>query len=172
MQPLDLDDRMLGATSGLLVPRDRDQCQRIIAHLAGQARRELCLLSRDLDRALYDQAPFLDALRELALRGAQSRIRILLQDPAGVARQGHRILELARRLTSRIELRRPAEEWLNHPENFLLADSGGYVHWELWNRYEASADYQAPLQVRRLRAQFDAIWDTGEPDPELRRLHL
>lgn len=172
MHPMDLNDRILGTTTGVLVLHDRLHYQQVSIHMLTQARRELCLLSRDLDRTLYDQSPFLTALRTLALRSHLSRIRILLQDHESVVRQGHRVVELARHLTSRIELRRPAEEWLNHPENFLLVDAWGYVHRKLCNRYEASADYHAPLLVQRLRGQFEEIWASSEVDTELRRLYL
>ena len=31
---------------------------------------------------------------------------------------------------------------------------------------------KAALEVRRLRATFDEVWDRSEPDPDVRRLHL
>lgn len=168
----ELNRRRLGETAGEILLTDSDGCRLVSAHMLAQARRDCCLLTRDLDRTLYDQSPFLDALKELALRGRTSQIRILLQDHEPAVQRGHRLLELARRLTSKIEIRRPGVDWLHFPESFLLIDDSGYVHRELSTRYEASADYHAPLTVRHLRKQFDAIWETSEENPEMRRLHV
>ncbi len=113
-----------------------------------------------------------EAMKDLALRSHMTRVRILLQDHAHVVNQGHRILELSRRLTSSVELRIPNEDWLDYAENFMLVDQYGYVHRELATRYEATADFHAPLKVQRFRARFDEIWETARPASELRRLYL
>jgi hypothetical protein len=167
-----LENRRLGRDAGLLQLHSAADNALVAADLLAQTRRELCLLSQDLDRPVFDRREFLDGLRELALRSSLSRIRILLQDHRRVVRQGHRVIELARRLTSSLEIRVPSEDWLEHPENFLLADQYGYLHRELSTRYLAAADYHAPLVVRRLRLRFDEIWETAQADSELRRLYI
>ncbi len=164
--------RKLGSDAGHIFIEDRAGNRAVCAHMLAQARRELRLLSRELDKPIFDQADFLSALKDLAVRSHQTRIRILLQDHAQVVGQGHRIIELARRLTSSIEIRIPSEEWLDYPKNFMLVDQHGYVHRELATRYEATADYHAPLRVQKLRARFDGIWDCALVDSELRRLYL
>lgn len=165
-------ERELGRDAGLITLRDLAENRLVCAHMLGQVRRELCLFTRDLDKAVYDQTPFLTGVRELALRSGASRIRILLQDHERVVKQGHRLIELVRHLSSSAEIRIPHEDWLNLPENFMLADQYGYVHRKLATRHEATADYYAPLEVLHMRKLFDEIWESGQVDAELRRLYL
>jgi hypothetical protein len=140
--------------------------------MAAQARRELCLFTRDLDKAVYDQAGFLDGVKALALRSGMSRVRILLQDHGPVLAQGHRLIELARRLSSSVEIRTPPQEWSDHAENFLLADEIAYLHHQEAGNYAATADFFAPLATQRLLRRFDEVWEASQVDSELRRLHL
>ncbi|HHH40024.1 MAG TPA: acyltransferase [Sedimenticola sp.] len=140
--------------------------------LAEQARRTLDILTLDLEAPLYDQTPFLAAVKQLALRGNLGRIRVLLLDNERVRQHGHRLLELATRLPSRIEIRRPPPEHADHPENFLVADRRGYLHRHRGNGYagETHPDYR--LRATRLARVFDEIWERSEQDSTLRRLHL
>lgn len=167
-----IKERELGRDAGLITLQDREDNRLVCAHMLSQVRRELCLFTRDLDKPVYDQAPFLTGIREMALRNRLSRIRILLQDHQRVVKQGHRLVELVRHLSSSTEIRVPGKDWMAHPENFLLADRYGYVHRELSTRYEATADYSAPLEVRQMRRLFDEIWENSQVDTELRRLYL
>ena len=167
-----IETRQLGRDAGLITLEDRAQNRLVCTHMLGQVHREFCLFTRDLDKTVYDQAPFLDAIRGLALRNRMSRIRILLQDHERVVKQGHRLIELVRHLSSSAEIRVPHGDWLAHAENFMLADRCGYVHRELATRYEATADYNNPLEVQHMLNRFDHIWESAQVDSELRRLYL
>ncbi|MES9981540.1 MAG: GNAT family N-acetyltransferase, partial [Candidatus Thiodiazotropha sp. 6PLUC5] len=93
-----------------------------------QAKRSLCLLSYNLDPIIYDTEPFHEAVKQLAMRSKFSRIRILLQDNTLVVQQGHRLVELAQRLPSVIEIRKATDVYLEIEENYLLVDDCGYLH--------------------------------------------
>lgn len=167
-----IDARRLGQDAGPIALHGRQDNLLVCVHMLSQVRRELCLLTRDLDKPIYDQAPFLAGLKAFALRSHFSRARILLQDHEPVVKHGHRIVELVRRLSSSAEIRIPPEDWQNYPVNFLLADQDGYVKRELSSDYEATADYFAPLSVRKMRSLFDSIWEISQANSELRRLYL
>lgn len=167
-----IGERGLGRDAGPISLHGREDNRLVCAHMLSQVRRELCLLTRDLDKPVYDQASFLAGLKELALRSRFSRIRILLQDHEPVVKHGNRIVELVRRLRSSAEIRIPPEDWLDYPVNFLLADQYGYVRRGLSTDYEATADYFAPLAVQKMRGLFDGIWEVSQTDPELRRLYI
>ncbi len=165
-------ERILASTAGVLELAGTQPIRDVSVHLAQQARRELRILTRDLESRIYDQPAFLDALKQLVLSSSQSRIRILLQDDQPAVKYGHRLIELARRLTSNIAIRVPTAEYRDYAANFLVADDSGYILREIATIYEATADYHAPLKAERLIAFFDSVWEHSLPDPELRRLHL
>lgn len=136
------------------------------------ASRTLEILSYDLDAALYDQQSFLAAVKDLCLRSQFNKVRILLQNNEQVQRHGHRLVELARRLSSSIEIRHPHPDHIDHQENFLVVDRSAYIKWRWSNRYRGAANHNDRLQAQRLSDLFNEIWQRSQSDSELRRLYL
>ena len=140
--------------------------------LASQARRSLALFTRDLDPAIYDTQEFIAAVQQLALRSRYTRIRIVVIDPVAAVKDGHRLIELARRLSTYIEIRRPSEDHAKLPDSFLISDDTGLLYRPLANRYEGFADPYNPFEARNRLRSFDEIWEQAEPEQEFRRLSL
>ncbi|MGH8278163.1 MAG: hypothetical protein ACRETQ_01150 [Gammaproteobacteria bacterium] len=140
------------------------------AQIATQARRSLAMFTRDLEAPIYDVPEFLDAARALALRSRYSRIRIVVIDPTSAIKDGHRLIELARRLSSYIEVRRPSEDHAKLADAFLIGDDIALLYRPLASRYEGFADLYTPVAARGRLSSFEDIWGHGEPEPEFRRL--
>lgn len=156
-----------------LAPQDRDEALAAIGRLLAETRHELAVLTHDLDPALFDVADVLDAIRRVALSGRRARIRVLVRDPRKPAATGHRLITLAQRLPSAIELRVPQEDRdLDDTSAFLLNDRHGYLHRPLAARCEGSGSTCAPGPHRQLLARFDEIWERALPAAELRALAL
>jgi hypothetical protein len=176
MNPSDASDRIeqaiLGQSSDKIMVHGRKECGLAAQRFALQGQRQMDIFSYDLDAPLYNTEPFIKALKQLAIRSEHSRIRILLQDNSRVQKEGHRLLGLWRRLTSRIELRRPHPDFIDHPENFLLVDGHGYMQWNLSHRYEGVVNFHSPLQTRQYTEFFNEVWERSEPDSQLRDLHI
>lgn len=146
----------------------RNGCQT----LAQSAERELLIFSRDLDPDLYDQAPFIAEIRRLALAYPRLPVRALLFDARAPVIAGHRMVALARRLGSRIAIRRLGEDFRDRPDAFLIADARGYCLRRLADRPEATLAPRAPAQAARLRAEFERMWERSDGDAELLQLSL
>ena len=65
---------------------------------------------------------FLEPLKRLVLARGHARLRVLISDPARVVREGNRFVQMARRLTSYIELRNVPPEFRDNPAAFIIAD--------------------------------------------------
>jgi hypothetical protein len=167
-----LEDAVLGKTSELFHLSTVAEYKHAALNLASQATRSICIFSYDLEPQIYDQTQFLDAVKDLAIRSPLSSIRILLQDNARAQREGHKLIQLWRRLTSKIEIRRPSPDYIEHYENFLIVDDIGYLHRKLYSRYEATAAFDSRLEARRLSSFFNGVWEQSEPDSELRALQI
>lgn len=163
---------MLARTAGPRRLSSRDQIRETGIRMAWQARRELLVVSRDLEPDLYDQPGFLDAVRRLAIARPRLPVRMLLFEPRAPVVGGHRLVELARLLTSRIAIRRIGDDIQDPFEGLLIVDQCGYILRRTAAESDALADYNNPAEARRLRTDFEHIWDHASADIELRRLHL
>ncbi|HEY2396719.1 MAG TPA: GNAT family N-acetyltransferase [Rudaea sp.] len=150
----------------------REQALEETLALIGAARRDLYIYSRDLDPQLLDTEVVLDALKRLAI-GGHASVRILVQDPQQPLRRGHRLVALARRLSSVFALRTPVQDSdLQYPSAFLLNDSGGFYFRTLGNRFEGEAVNYAPGRHAQLLEFFKQVWERSESSEELRLLEL
>jgi len=140
--------------------------------VAAVAKRELALFSRDLEPLLYDRQEFISVVQALATRSRMSRIRIVCIDPGASVRAGHRIVSLAQRFSSYIEVRRASRDHENLVDTYLVADDVALLFRPVCTRYEGFADLRAPMQAREKLRGFEDIWQQGEPDPEFRRLGI
>lgn len=162
-------NRMLGQDGGRFNVHDR---RTTALELTQQSKRTLRVLSNELDPEIFDNADFVDALSQLARRSRYSDIRLLVVHAKPVAQRGHRALELARKLSTTIQLRRAdcAPEAI--AENFLIADDTGVLCYSLREPEKAWADYHNRPLAENYAAQFDELWHRSIDDPELRLLHL
>lgn len=140
--------------------------------LIASARHELCIYSRDLEAALYEDAEILDAIRMVALSGKGASVRILVQDTTRAVRDGHRLVDLAQRLSSIVHIRRVSEEDAQFAGAYVLTDQGGYLHRSFGDRFDAVDDICYPPRRDELKRQFNEVWERAEPPPELRRLGI
>jgi predicted GNAT family N-acyltransferase len=140
--------------------------------LALTARRSLCIYSQQLDCEVFDSPEMVSAITALARRSRYSDVRMLINDPRPMIKQGHRLLELARRLSSTVHIRVIQE----HPElpdaTFVLRDNDGTV-------YKPEERHQTGFYEPDSRAvaqghieKFDDLWRWGRVDSGLRLLRL
>jgi len=163
-----LSQRILGETAGPVHLETRAEIRTASTLMAGQISRNLRIFSRDLDAPLYDHAYFLESVRRLALRNPHTPVRVLVFSAEAAVRKGHRLVGLAQKLTSRIQIRRIPPEFHHHTQAYLLADDGGYVLRKLADVFEATADFAAPMEVRRMHEQFEHLWERSEEPHEIR----
>jgi predicted GNAT family N-acyltransferase len=147
-------------------------CRDGLLRCLAQARRRLLLLSPLLDHALLDHEPLVEAVSRFARRSPSSQVRILLVDSSLVVSRGHRLVELARRLDSRIEIRRIPAELAPGDTSYATWDDRGFFLLPDFRDYSAVANTYEPVQAQRLGGEFTHLWDRSAPDPELRTLQL
>ncbi len=162
----------LGESPQLLTMSSSADNRDVALSLVTQAQKTLCILTRDLEHTVYNTPEFAEAVARLAARSRNSMIRILVHDSTGVVRRTHRLVDLGQRLSSSIHIRQPHEEHRGITQAFLVADDTGYMRRVIANRYEGSACFHAPAEVRELMQLFERMWEKSAPDPELRRLDL
>ncbi|UHD14987.1 DUF7931 domain-containing protein [Thiocapsa bogorovii] len=140
--------------------------------IAQTARRELLVFDRTLDCDLYNAQTFVEAVKRLALARPDAPVRVLLSYPEQGVKNVNQVVELAQRLTSRIAIRRLVDDLPVRPDAFLIADERTYLKRPLAEGSEGIADMHGRVEARRLRNDFEQMWEHAEIHVELRRLHL
>lgn len=145
--------------------------QQIIALVAG-AKNSLRLFSYELDYRVYGSAAFNQALKGFILQHRRARLRVIVHSPQLAMRKGHRLVELGRQLSSRIEFRQLHEERRKQHEEYLIADDSALIIKETHSDIEARYYAHDPLRARERSRTFDALWEECVPAREFTDLKI
>lgn len=169
---LDWSDYTLGEHKTDITVDTSEDNQAAALRLVSQGGRSLDIFSRDLEPRIYDNAAFADAVRSLAVKTRDMHVRLLVIDPDFIIRHGHRLIELARRLTSHMEIRKVHEDYCNNPEAYLVVDNRGLLHRKLASRYEAVVNFNNPMTATELHNHFTEMWERSKQYMDFKRLHI
>lgn len=150
-----------------------EDARQAVETLLKEARYRVDILSPHLDPRLFDQAPVTESLRRVIVEGRhRSRIRILVADPESVVQRGHRLLNLARHLTSQMEIRQLSLDDQLDPPTWLIVDQDSYARWDPDAGYDGLVAHHDRGQAARLERAFNELWNRSQPSPDLRRLFI
>ncbi len=146
-------------------------CRAAVVELLKSARRKVLILSPDLDRTLFAYEPCLVAISEFVRRSRHATARVLVEDTKSIAEIAHPLLELARRMPSKIEMRRLSDDSVPR-RSFIVADDAAiWVQTEL-QTYIGWLNLNDRVEARRLSEAFTSFHESSTDDPELRLLSL
>lgn len=169
----DFSEYELGkSTQGAFKIDKREENAEAALELVKQSQRKLAIISHDLDPHVYNQDDFLEAVKKLALKNRHAEIRILVFEPEKIVQKGHKLLDLSRKISSFIEIRKPSKDYKKFNEAVLIADEVGYLYRENVERYKAKVNFNSRRESKYLLEVFDEMWETAQSDPNLRRMHI
>jgi hypothetical protein len=140
--------------------------------MIGQARRSICIYTPDLEHRLYDHSSIQQVCTRFLLAHPRNRLRILISDPSRSLRNGHRLITLARRLTSNLQIRRRHPDYPAQTNAFLIADDCGLLIRTEADQFVGHALYSHPGRARQQQRHFDTAWDHSLSDPDFRSFLL
>ncbi|MES2823154.1 MAG: hypothetical protein V4732_06120 [Pseudomonadota bacterium] len=140
--------------------------------LLAQSRRNICILSRDLDPAIFNTEEFVDAISQIARNNRNAQVQVLVKDTQPLLENGHKLVKLAQRLPSKINIRKLTQEPDDKKMGFILCDTHSLVYKNDEAAYKGFANYNAAAEVKHFREIFDYIWQYAETEPELQQLHI
>jgi hypothetical protein len=153
-------------------PETRESLRRGVLDLILQARHELLICSPALDTGLFNSAGLSDALTRFVAGHAQNRARIVVEDTEHMLVTCTRLVELARRLSDLLQIRRLGEAHHGMKELFLVADRESCLRQQDIRQVDATLDIGAPRLAAPLARRFDEIWEASEPVPGLHGFRL
>lgn len=163
---------ILGEDSDTWQFSDENRMLNLIDSVAGQAGQRLWLYDRVLEHDLYDRHRFRELISALARRHRLSEVRLLIHDDSPLVKRRHKLVELMRRLPSRIELRLVSQDYPVEDQPFMLADRNGLVYRHAFYKPEGYAKFSDSGRVKLLAENFQRMWDAGRSSLELRELPL
>jgi hypothetical protein len=139
-----------------------------VVEVTSGARHQLSIFTPDLEPALYDQDCFLEPLKRLVLARSHGRVRVLIRDPFRATREGHRFMQMARRLTSCITLRSLPPEHRNEGCAYIVADNQAIAYRPNCARWIGFVELNDDGIDRRHLDHFDRVWSRSRAQPEMR----
>ncbi|MEM8844505.1 MAG: hypothetical protein AAGB35_05610 [Pseudomonadota bacterium] len=159
---------ILGVTQGEVVLDSRAMNIAAIHKLASSAINRLNIITRTLDHQVYDRTEIIDAISEFARRNRNSCVQILIYDCTNIIKDGHRLIHLAEKISSKITVRKLPIHTKPFNESLLVADGKGYIHNTQSDRYEGIVSFNDPTRCTELNKIFTDMWDHSEVEPYLR----
>ncbi|MFC5694602.1 histone acetyltransferase HPA2 [Pseudomonas sp. GCM10022186] len=140
--------------------------------LMQQARRSLCLYSPDLEPWLYHNSAIQQACTRLLISDPKCQLRILVRDLSRAVKEGHRLFNLSRRISSNFQIRRINPDHPSEDLAYLIADDRGLLVRPEPDQFAGYALYNDPGRTRLQQTRFDQAWDLSITDPDLRSFLL
>ncbi|MFT7458213.1 MAG: hypothetical protein ACI909_000886 [Planctomycetota bacterium] len=140
--------------------------------MAQQSRRSICIISRELDPHVYNLPDFVEAVKKTLLANRRANVRIIVFEGQTIARRGHLLLNLADKLPSYIEFRKPGIEYNSFNESVFIADNTGFIYRNSAERFEGNINFSDRRKSKTLMDVFEEMWNRSAPDPNLRGLSL
>ena len=172
LAPADFESRRLGEDDELIHIESREAARAASLAMVSQCSRYIEIVSRELDAPLYDQSDFLSAVQRMLVSSPRARLRVLTQSLDRPVAYGHRLIELVRRVPTYAEIRLQGSEYRQYNKAFLIADRVGVVCRDAAHRYEGMVHFNDRHHADTLLREFEQMWSTARPHPDLRRVHL
>ena len=159
--------------SGLIQFDSEHDARETLLQILGTARRTVEIFSPLLDHALFGDPRCIELMSAFARRAPRALARILIIDTKLVVTRGHPMLELARRLSSKIQLLKVPDNWpVDSRRSFAVADARAIWWLPDHDTPTGWADARNPVQANRVLNEFDKLFERAVVEPGLRLLKL
>jgi len=135
-----------------------------VTEIAMHARHTVCIYTPDFEPALYDHDCFLEPVKRFLLTQRLARVRVLVCHPP---RAGHRFMQMARRLSSCIHLRKVLGDHRDNTCAYILADDRAIAYRAQASRWAGVVEVGEQDLVRRHVDHFENVWSASLGQPEL-----
>jgi predicted GNAT family N-acyltransferase len=143
-----------------------------VLDLCSHARREVLILAPELDPKLFDDADLEELLSAFVRRHERARLTILIHDSRRMVREGHRLLELARRLSTSIRIRMVHPEMRDREDTLVLVDRTGVLQIPKTGTARGFVDRNDAPLAEQWAKLFQRLEERSLEDPDLRTMTI
>jgi predicted GNAT family N-acyltransferase len=162
----------LGHDKQLIQLRSESDFRNVILNMAGQALRSIRIYSPLLSHDLFDHDNLMTICSKLARRNKYTKIEILVFNPHRMIKNGHALLNIARKLPSSIRIKIVDPEMRQQHHEYVLVDGQGVIYRAEHDTYAGTAEFHDITGCNHLDRQFTESWESGLLDPNLRKLSI
>jgi len=148
-------------------PDTRDSLHAALLQLVQEARHELAVVAPALDPGIWNSTAMGAALGRLATGHSRNRIRIVVEDSENLLAACARLVELARRVSDIVQIRRLGETHRGLNAVIAVADHNGCLLQPDAGVLNATLDLETPRQAAPQLLRFEEIWEAADPLPGL-----
>jgi hypothetical protein len=162
----------LGEDNNLIMLRREEDFRNVILEMTSQASQSIRIYSPLLEHKLFDNTELLEICSALARKNRYTSIEILLYEAHRAVKHGHALLDISRKLPSSIKMKivHPDYRRLNH--EYVLVDNAGVIYRLDHEEFEGYSNFSDKTECGRLGRQFQAAWESGLNDPDLRQIRI
>lgn len=140
--------------------------------LISQSRRSIAILTRDLDALVYATPECVQYLSDFVRSSRNAQVQILIKDTQLAIENGHLLVRLAQRLSSKILVRKMTVEPNNKEMGFMLGDTDKLLYKNDDAVHRGFFNSAAASEAKSLREEFNYLWQYGELEPAFQVLHI
>lgn len=150
----------------------RDALRAAQLELVRGARHELRIVTPALDATAFNGSAMAEALGRFIAGHRHNRARVVVEDTEHMLQTCARFVELVRRFSDLLLVRRLGEPHRGLREMFMLADHDSCLYQPDVALVDATLDQRAPKTAGALGQRFEEIWASTEPAPGLHHFRL
>ncbi len=172
LYPNDFSQYVIGEKHPVLHARSASTNTSAALNLISQARRSVEIYTHNLDPRILDNREIAETIISFIKISPHSHLRVLLKDPSFAVKHGHRLIELSRKFSSFISIRKIHNQYLTKPFSFIVVDNRALLYRPHGDLYDAVVNYRAGKESRNQTDFFNEVWERSEPVSEIRQLYI
>jgi hypothetical protein len=122
----------------------------------------LSIYTLDLEPQVYEQATFLELIKNFLLSHSFAKVRLLTHRPVPYT-SPNKLAAMRRRLSGHIEIRTVNAQFAARTSGMLIADSKAIVYRAQVTSWEGVAGFEQPPIARLYLQEFDEMWLASVP---------
>ena len=170
--PDDFSDYLIGEKYPVLKAENSRTNASASLNMISQARHTIDLFTNDLDGKVLNSSSIAQAISHFVKISPKSRFRILVSDPTAAIKEGHCLIDLSRKFSSFITIKKTHAEYQNTAFSLLMVDNKALIQRPYATQYHAIVNYKAVYECRQQLEFFNKVWDRSEIASEMRQLFI
>lgn len=147
--------------------------QAYFRQLSTESSTQLVILTGKPDPLIFNNADIIEAISAVVRSHSKASVRVLIKDIRHIAKQPLQLVELSKRLSSKIMIRQLTVDRNSRYTAFAIGDRRQILVKHDEDNYQGFYNSSARAEARNLLEEFDDLWERQSADiPDLMTLRL